>query len=258
MTSWPAERVLGASAAWVSPWYPPHAVHRDQGWLEFYLEGDTATVMRAEPGERAAAQLVPAVLAELRRHGAERVVWTVGPGNVPAGVDEVLLGLGATTDRLVDICAFPLRGGLPAAPAGGAASARAVRTRDEVADYERVTAQAWGYPEPSGADIDLAFAHLAPGRFLGCWNDVPAGAGGYGLAGEVARFWGAAVVPAFRGRGVYRALVRARMEEAMSRGATVALVHAKTDTSSPILRRLGFTVYGQQQVLAIRADAARP
>jgi ribosomal protein S18 acetylase RimI-like enzyme len=67
--------------------------------------------------------------------------------------------------------------------------------------------------------------------------------------------WGAAVVPAFRGRGIYRALVRARLAHAAARGATLALVHAEP-TSSPVLQRLGFGVYGQQRVLAFRPDSA--
>jgi GNAT superfamily N-acetyltransferase len=67
----------------------------------------------------------------------------------------------------------------------------------------------------------------------------------------VARFWGTAVIPEFRGRGVYRALVHARMTDAKARGARLALVHAREKTSSPILQRLGFTVYGQQKVWSI-------
>ena len=255
MTSWPAERVLRASAEWVSIWYPPQAVHRDEGWLEFYLVGSIATVMRVDAENRKAAVLVPQVLAEVRRHGAKRVLWKVGPGRVPAGTDQILLGLGGSVDTIIDICAYPLGGPLPPA-ADSAATARTVRTRDDVACFERTTALAWGYPEPTEADIDRTYAQLGPGYFLGYWKDRPAGAGGYGLAGEVARFWGAAVVAEFRGRGVYRALVRERMADAGNRGGTLALVHANAQTSSPILQRLGFGVYGQQRTLDIRADAA--
>jgi hypothetical protein len=42
-----------------------------------------------------------------------------------------------------------------------------------------------------------------------------------------------------RGRGAYRALVRARWDEAVSRGAP-GLVTQTAPTSEPILRRLGF------------------
>ncbi len=47
--SWSAGEVLQASAAWVSPWFPPDAVHVDLGWLEFYVTDGAATVMRVPP-----------------------------------------------------------------------------------------------------------------------------------------------------------------------------------------------------------------
>jgi GNAT superfamily N-acetyltransferase len=162
----------------------------------------------------------------------------------------VLLDLGASVDRVIDICAYPLGGPLPGGPLPAAVTTRPVLTRDDAADYERASCAAWGYRPPSDADIDRTFAERSPGYFVGYWAGTPAGAGGYTLAGEVARLWGAGVVTAFRGRGVYRALVRARLAQASGRGATLALVHAEP-TSSPILQRLGFLVYGQRQVLAL-------
>jgi predicted acetyltransferase len=46
---------------------------------------------------------------------------------------------------------------------------------------------------------------------------------------------------AFRGRGVYRALLAARARDARERGARFLLVDAQP-TSEPILRRMGFEV----------------
>jgi hypothetical protein len=53
-----AGEVLRASEAWVSVWFPPGAVHVDLGWLEFYVAGGSATVMRVAPGDVTAAELV--------------------------------------------------------------------------------------------------------------------------------------------------------------------------------------------------------
>ena len=49
----------------------------------------------------------------------------------------------------------------------------------------------------------------------------PASAGGCTRSGEVARLWGAATRPHLRGRGAYRATVRARLEAAREHGATL-------------------------------------
>jgi GNAT superfamily N-acetyltransferase len=58
--------------------------------------------------------------------------------------------------------------------------------------------------------------------------------------------WGGSVRADARGRGCYRALVRARWDDAVRRG-TPALTVSANDRSSPVLRRLGF-----EQVLEFR------
>ncbi|MBH1937097.1 GNAT family N-acetyltransferase [Streptomyces sp. AV19] len=57
---------------------------------------------------------------------------------------------------------------------------------------------------------------------------------------DFASLWGGSTLPAWRGRGIYRALVAARARLAVARGATYLQVDA-SDDSAPILRRLGFT-----------------
>ena len=53
----------------------------------------------------------------------------------------------------------------------------------------------------------------------------------------------AGVLPAYRGRGIYRALVRARWDEAVRRGTPVLVTQAGA-MSRPILEELGFRVVG--------------
>jgi GNAT superfamily N-acetyltransferase len=57
---------------------------------------------------------------------------------------------------------------------------------------------------------------------------------------EVALLSGSAVAPPYRGQGVYRALVAARLQAARASGFRAVLVTAVEDTSAPILGRLGF------------------
>ena len=53
-----------------------------------------------------------------------------------------------------------------------------------------------------------------------------------------AGIWGGSTLPAFRGRGIYRALVAARARSAVERG--ISLIHSDcTDMSRPILERSG-------------------
>lgn len=127
-------------------------------------------------------------------------------------------------------------------------------TYEQVVEFERTTHAAWGYAPPSADDLAGACSRLSPGGFLAYRDQMSAGTGGFTLVGDVARFWGAAVVPAMRGRGVYRALVHARLAGSASRGATLALVHAGR-TSSPILQRLGFVKYGQRRTISIDVGA---
>jgi GNAT superfamily N-acetyltransferase len=56
---------------------------------------------------------------------------------------------------------------------------------------------------------------------------------------EFAGLWGGSTLPAWQGRGIYRALVAARARLAAARGVRFLQVDASGD-SAPILRRLGF------------------
>jgi hypothetical protein len=56
---------------------------------------------------------------------------------------------------------------------------------------------------------------------------------------EFAGLWGGSTLAAWRGRGIYRALVAVRAQRAVVRGVRYLQVDA-SDDSAPILRRLGF------------------
>jgi len=61
---------------------------------------------------------------------------------------------------------------------------------------------------------------------------IPSDRGVFLIAGSTA--------PWARGRGLYRALVRARWDDAAARGTPALISHANPKTSYPILKRLGF------------------
>jgi GNAT superfamily N-acetyltransferase len=79
--------------------------------------------------------------------------------------------------------------------------------------------------------------------FLARVEGRPAGAGGIGLRGGVAKLFGAATLPEFRKRGVQRALIGARFAWAHGRGATrVAVTTEPGSPSQRNMERLGFRV----------------
>jgi GNAT superfamily N-acetyltransferase len=73
------------------------------------------------------------------------------------------------------------------------------------------------------------------------------GTAGVTVAGPDARLWGGGVLPEARDRGVYRALLAARLEYAVERQCEIAIVKGRVDTSGPILRRAGFSAYGTER-----------
>ncbi len=83
---------------------------------------------------------------------------------------------------------------------------------------------------PSRAVAVVAMAGRAP---------IAAGRVDFHVGTEFASLWGGSTVPAWRGRGVFRALVAHRAAEASKRGFRYLQVDALPD-SRPILQRLGF------------------
>ncbi len=113
---------------------------------------------------------------------------------------------------------------------------------EELEDYIDTSARAWNAPREAVA------AHSQPDpkqvRFLAWADGVAAGAAALGDLGDHAYLTGAAVIDAHRGRGLYRALVAARLAHCRARDIPLAVTQAREGTSAPILERLGFeTVY---------------
>lgn len=244
MGRWTDVEVLHASREWVSPWFPPTATRVSRDGCELYVDGATATVMAVD-GARPMLDDVAAILEVGWRVGAEAVEFTLGPddsGAVPGDIS------GAQVTATVDILAIDLEIGVLGVNSSPELRVDEVHTLDQFALYERTSAAAWGYPAPTDASIRNSFDELRPGWFLASLAGRSVGAGGYTLAGEVARLWGAAVVPSARGKGVYRALIAARAADARARGGTLGLVHAMAATSSPVLQRVGFRKVGEQRV----------
>lgn len=79
-----------------------------------------------------------------------------------------------------------------------------------------------------------------PVTFLAEVEGRPAGVGRSIYSDRGVFLIGGSVVAWARGRGLYRALVRARWHDAVARGTPALVTEAMPDTSYPILKRLGF------------------
>lgn len=120
-----------------------------------------------------------------------------------------------------------------------------IRTADDsvgLADVAQVGIHAFGQDYSAMNDEFLARIAFGTVRFFVAYHDgQPVSAARLEMpkAGEFAGLFGGGTIPAFRHRGIYRALVALRASIARERGYRYLTVDAMS-TSLPILRRLGF------------------
>jgi hypothetical protein len=196
------------------------------------------------------------VLAEVRGHVRERgrlaASWEIGNLSCrPADLADRLLALGLVPDDEPFAVGMALTEPPPEPPPR--VTARPVKTFEEyriacdiqrqvfeMSDEQRASeserdAERWEDAQTGGSVTFLAWVDGRP---------AAAAAGTYADAGAI--LFGGGTLPELRGKGAYRALVRARWDEAVGRGKP-ALVTQAGRMSRPILRRLGF-----REVAAIR------
>jgi hypothetical protein len=196
---------------------------------------------------------VDAVIAEVRAaltaRGRTQTQWEVG-SSAPAGLVDALLERGLTRDKEPYAVALVLTREPP--PIAEGLSARAVENFEE---YAAANAVQWEAFESSQEDIAES-RKLLPERYRitpntthAVWLDgeiVCAGASAPTEHGLL--LYGGATLPRARWRGAYKALNRARWENAVARG-TPALITQGGSMSRPILEKLGFERVGEVHML---------
>jgi len=169
---------------------------------------------------------VEAARAAARARDVPRIEWWLGPSS-PAGADEELGAAGLVPDEPPTLTGMSCREAPPAAPGVG------VRPAD-TAEVARVEHAVWGAEARPPHEEHAAIHHFAAevdGRIAGVGRAVD--------MEEGVALMGGAVLPELRGRGAYRALVRARWQYAVARGTPLLVVQAGP-MSAPILDGLGF------------------
>jgi GNAT superfamily N-acetyltransferase len=201
-------------------------------------------------GVRVAPADVEALLAEVRERVAPEkgLVWWLDPDTQPPDLHErlVALGLREPRDRGAMLHALACVDEPPPGPAY--VGVRRVETYEDHLAATEVMWEAFATPDDRraaqlkhlrtefeaarAASVPVTFLAHLDGRAAGVGRSIYSDRGVFLIAGSVLE-WA-------RGRGVYRALVRARWDDAVARGTPALVTEALPDTSYPILKRVGF------------------
>jgi hypothetical protein len=191
--------------------------------------------------------------AFMQESGTERASWWLTERSTPR--EEAFLAAGLQRDEADYLHAAMVLTTEP--PEVEGIEVRQVATLEEYVESRRLGLAAFANPhhrersnEELAAEwqyqVDPIFAAWLEGRMASVGRAVYTRAGGYLMGGSTAE-WA-------RGRGAYRAVVRARWDEAVRRG-TPALAVGAGPMSQPILERLGFEqVHQFRRLESVRSD----
>jgi hypothetical protein len=187
------------------------------------------------------------VHALLRARGRGGCTWEIGSSATPPDLVALLLARGLRPDE-----PDPLQIGMvldtapPGIPPG--ISVRRVESAEDHAVSERIARRCFGMPEPTNEEIESSRSPGHSRRYLARVDgaDVATATATFTEHGVVLN--AGSTLPEARGRGAYRALVRARWDDAVAAGTPVLITQAGR-MSLPILKRLGFRVVCEIQVL---------
>jgi hypothetical protein len=186
---------------------------------------------------------VAEVRAFMRRHDVRIGSWWLCERSTPGDVEAQLSDAGLVqVPGDYEVAGMLLTREPPLGPPG--IEARRVRNADEYAAVRELQYDVFDSPTDhrrTREQLAARFERSTAGEAVyGAWIGdelVAAGRAFFGLPGAILS--GGATAEHARGRGAYRALVRARWDDVVARGGGALVVQAAS-LSEPILRRLGF------------------
>jgi predicted N-acetyltransferase YhbS len=210
-------------------------------WMGIRSEPAWNVVQRLRLAPETIDSTIEQVHAILAARGRTECSWEVGSSATPADLVEQLHARGLVDDDDPDLVGMLLR---TEPPAVQGIEGRPIRSFEEFHEANAVAFAAFGslppsdearerarYEEQVSSGMTRTFVAVMDGRIVG------AGTSTYLTRGVTLN--GGSVAPDARGRGAYRALVRARWDDAVERGTPVLVTQAGR-MSAPILLRLGF------------------
>ncbi|HEX3454303.1 MAG TPA: GNAT family N-acetyltransferase [Gaiellaceae bacterium] len=211
--------------------------------------------IRFEPGTL--DERIAAVRSWFRGQGRAEFVWWVGTSATPDDLEARLLTRGAVPweDGLITVMVTD-----EPPPEVPGIEVRRVETYEEFAAGREIGFEAAGFTAEQADEMRASFREKWDDRrrsgsataYLAYVDGEPVASGDMLFLPFAGFLSGATTKPEYRGRGVYRALVRARWEEATRRG-TPALVIGAGSMSRPILERIGFRAVAEQHLLLDRS-----
>lgn len=223
------------------------------GWSQIITpslaQGGMNEVIHAALSTEEADRIIAETCAEYGRLGI-RFRWTVGPASKPADLADRLerAGLRRTWAKVMYADPSALAIAPPAEmPTRGRIVVERIAPGDDAGADEFSAVMAEGFAMPSVEPLrPVTRAQLADptGRhelYLVRESGRAAAAGGLVLLARSAHLLGGVALPEARGRGLYRALVAARLFRAAETGRSLVTTLAREETSAPILAHLGFS-----------------
>jgi predicted N-acetyltransferase YhbS len=210
-------------------------------WMGIRSEPAWNVVQRLRLAPDTIDSTIEQVHAILAARGRTECSWEVGSSATPADLVEQLHARGMVDDDDPDLVGMLLR---TEPPAVEGIEGRPVDSFEEFQEANAVAFAAFGslppsdearerarYEEQLSSGMTRTFVAVMDGRIVGTGTST------YLSRGVTLN--GGSVAPDARGRGAYRALVRARWDDAVERGTPVLVTQAGR-MSAPILLRLGF------------------
>ena len=239
------EEFVEAPAAFTPPAPGNASVSNERFTLRGSISGTSLAVQRIRLRGDEIDDALDAARSFMRVTGATAASWWLSEHSTPADLETRLLERGLVAiegDYALD--GMLLTSEPPAGPPD--VEARVVRTAEEFVAATEAQYAAFDTAADRRRDIAALVDEFELERrsdvvrLYGAWLDGrPVGGGRAIFSPRGTLLAGGSTVPWARGRGAYRALVRARWDEAVARGTPALAVQAGA-MSAPILARLGF------------------